>query len=461
MPYIKDVFENNPKIPDRNLEDAVLAARRAKIDAVIVLDDDPTGTQTVHDIPVLTEWSRESVLEQFNSGTELFYILTNSRSLTEKNAVELTNEIGSNIKAAASENNTRFWVISRSDSTLRGHYPAEVQALQQSLALNGVEFIIPCFFEGGRYTVKDIHYVRQGDQLIPAAETPYAKDAVFGYNHSNLRFWIEEKTNGLVDQSLVQSISLEDLREQSLEKLTTKISKFRPGDHCVVNATCYEDLNAFCLALLSSGISPLFRTAASLVAALGCLGKKDLLKGEEIVNGKGGLIVVGSYVSTTTEQLNHLLQNNDRLMPIELEVNKILGADDSSFVNSIIEQIEVNLQGDNSIVLYTSRKLITGTSEQENQDIAHKVSSTLTKIVSELKTRPGFLITKGGITSSDLATKALGVKKALVVGQIIEGVPVWKLGGESKFPGMHQIIFPGNVGDSSALTEVFNLLTRS
>ena len=112
-------------------------------------------------------------MNEFETGTRLFYILTNSRSLTESEAIQMTRKIGQNIKAAASVNNTRFWVISHSDSTLRGHYPAEVLALEDLLGyIHGVQFIVPCFFEGGRYTINDIHYVKQGEELIPAAETP-------------------------------------------------------------------------------------------------------------------------------------------------------------------------------------------------------------------------------------------------------------------------------------------------
>jgi uncharacterized protein YgbK (DUF1537 family) len=62
------------------------------------------------------------------------------------------------------------------------------------------------------------------------------------------------------------------------------------------------------------------------------------------------------------------------------------------------------------------------------------------------------LIAKGGITSSDIATKSLKVKLAMVAGSILPGVPVWKLGEESLFPGMHYVIFPGNVGGDDALS---------
>ena len=46
---------------------------------VFVLDDDPTGTQTVQYVPVLTEWSRDTLIEVFSEPDLVTYILTNSR----------------------------------------------------------------------------------------------------------------------------------------------------------------------------------------------------------------------------------------------------------------------------------------------------------------------------------------------------------------------------------------------
>jgi uncharacterized protein YgbK (DUF1537 family) len=97
------------------------------------LEDDPTGTQTVSDIPVLTSWETEIIIEEFQKQSPLFFILTNSRSLTAEEANSLAYSIGENIKQASEKIGTRYWVISRSDRTLRGHYPSEVNALEKGL----------------------------------------------------------------------------------------------------------------------------------------------------------------------------------------------------------------------------------------------------------------------------------------------------------------------------------------
>ena len=95
---------------------------------------------------------------------------------------------------------------------------------------------------------------------------------------------------------------------------------------------------------------------------------------------------------------------------------------------------------------------------EKNLAASVKISNALTSIVKNLNVHPKFLIAKGGITSSDVGTKGLGVKKALVLGQVAAGVPVWKIGAESKFPGMSYIIFPGNVGDVDTLKKIVEML---
>jgi uncharacterized protein YgbK (DUF1537 family) len=64
------------------------------------------------------------------------------------------------------------------------------------------------------------------------------------------------------------------------------------------------------------------------------------------------------------------------------------------------------------------------------------------------------MVAKGGITSSDLASKGLMAERATVLGAVIPGVPVWKMDIKSRFPGILYVVFPGNVGNHTALLEV-------
>ena len=182
---------------------------------IVVLDDDPTGTQTVYDVPVLTDWSVELIAQEFANQEPLLFLLTNSRSLPEQQAETVANEIGSVLVRASEATGRDFEIVSRSDSTLRGHYPSEVNAIARATGQeNCPQFLIPFFLEGNRLTINDIHYVVENDQMTPAALTPFAQDSAFGYQSSNLKQWVQEKTGGNITAEQVRSISIEQLRSK-------------------------------------------------------------------------------------------------------------------------------------------------------------------------------------------------------------------------------------------------------
>ena len=452
----KDLLSSLPKSLEDTFSSQIQASKSGYIDAIIVLDDDPTGTQTVYDVPVLTSWEPSIIARELDNGTPLFYILTNSRSLTEGEAEALGETIGRYIRQATESTEKKCLVISRSDSTLRGHYPAEVTALEKGLGLaQSIHLIIPAFFEGGRYTIGDIHYVKEGENLIPAAQTPFAQDKVFGYQHSNLVDWVVEKTTGAIAKENVRSISIDSIRQKSTEALTNFLNELEGGEACIVNAVDYSDLKKVAWSVLQSTQPLILRTAASFVAALDAKPPKELLTAKDlgITAQKGSLIVVGSYVPKTTIQLAHF-QKTTTLYSIEIDVEKLLVKaeyDSSAMAKSIDELL---LQGQ-SVLLYTSRKLISTDSAKKNLAIGNTVSTFLTDTVGKITVQPAFIIAKGGITSSDVATRSLAIKRAIVQGQVIPGVPVWKADEESKFPNLPYIIFPGNVGAEDAPTSAF------
>ncbi|MBQ5543288.1 MAG: hypothetical protein IIU06_09530, partial [Erysipelotrichales bacterium] len=201
----------------------------------IVLDDDPTGTQTVHGVPVYTGWSVPLLCEALKAPGNLFFLLTNSRGLTETETAALHREITQNVLAASGETGVKYLYISRSDSTLRGHFPLETDLLAEGLRgdyghTDGV-ILYPFFPEGGRYTVGNIHYVRYGDDLVPASETEFAKDVTFGYKSSDLREYAEEKTGGKVKAEDVLCVSLEDGNADLFRSIRSILRLNRPGPH--------------------------------------------------------------------------------------------------------------------------------------------------------------------------------------------------------------------------------------
>ena len=380
--------------------------------------------------------------------------------MTADEAASVNCEIAASLLAAREATGRDYTVISRSDSTLRGHYPVETDVLAEALEdAEAVCLIIPFFLEGGRWTIDDTHYVVEGDQWTLAAETPFAKDAVFGFRNSHLPKWVEEKTGGKCLASNVGSIDLPTIR-RGPEAVAEQLATFAPGSVGVVNALTMSDMEVVVAAILDAeaqGQRFLYRTAASFVRARAGLPKKPLLEGEELVSAggqTGGLVVVGSYVPKTTQQLDVLLDSKV-LTPVEIDVAALL---EGESLDALFAELNESLGRGESCVVYTSRKLITGESDAENLSIGQKVSQMLVNLVKQLPQAPRYLVAKGGITSSDLATKALGMRRAIVRGQILPGIAVWQPDAKTLFPGLPYVVFPGNVGSETALLEAVRKL---
>ena len=432
---------------------------------VVVLDDDPTGTQTVHGVPVLTEWSQQSLQAELQSDLPAFYILTNSRSLPPDQARQINAEIGRNLRGAADAAGKPVAVVSRSDSTLRGHFPAEMEALDEALGQFFDGWILcPFFQEGGRYTIGNVHYVREADRLVPAGQTEFARDPAFGYRSSNLSRWVEEKTAGIIRAGDTITVSLEDIRRggpRRVEEILLAVSDRRV---CVIDAAEYRDLEVFVLGLLAAeakGKAFLYRTAASFVRVRAGIPTAALLTASQLgLTGKqGGLILVGSHVPRTTQQLDVLLQARPAVIREEVNVRLLLdrSARDPE-CKRVAAVIDEALRSGKDAVAYTSRKQLAAADAAASLDAARMISQGLVSILRQIRTRPRYLLAKGGITASDAATAGLNLKRAMVAGQIIAGVPVWQTGGESRHPAMPLIVFPGNVGNEKSLLEVVEKL---
>ncbi len=453
-----EVLKSLPPEWPEDLAPAIRAEFGAAGRKLVVLDDDPTGTQTVHGIPVLTEWSVPQLTSELLDPSPACYILTNSRSLTAPAARALAGLVARNLRQAAASAGRAFRVLSRSDSTLRGHFPEETDAIAEGLGETAdALLLVPFFLEGGRFTIGNIHYVLEGGFLVPAGETEFARDPAFGYKASDLREWVEEKTRGRVRAGEVQSLGLEDIRAGGPERVFERLSAAPRPAVWIVNAAAASDLQVVALGLLRAeraGLKAMCRTAASFVSACSGMPPTALLQPEDFPRDPaGGLVVVGSFVPRTTRQLTELLDGGG-LQSLELNVAALL---DLGRRESIIDRAACfasqGIERGRDTVLYTSRELIAGCATEQSLEIHRAVSTALCSIVRGVRSRPRFLVAKGGITASDLATEALGVKRAMVLGQIYPGVPVWRLGPESRYPGLPYVVFPGNVGTPLALAE--------
>lgn len=440
--------------------DAVLKASGRKI---VILDDDVMGTQSVHDIAVLMDWSVGALRTELEADSRAFFVVTNARTMPESQAQAVNSFITRNLCEAAQQAGVEFLVVSRLDSTLRGHFPEEMQAIESGLPRKPDGWIVaPLFLEGGRYTINDIQYVLDGEWLTPVGETEFALDPAFAFTSSTLQSWVEEKTAGRVPADSVVSISIGDLRLGGPERVAEMLSALPMSGVCVVNGANNRDMEVFVQGLLNveaTGQRFLFRAAASFIKALLGQSERPLLTHAEMgMDGNGGtLIVVGSHVPRTTQQLNHLLANTDAV-GIEANVTRLLSDETrQSEIDRAACASEDAIRTGSNAVLYTSRDLVEGHSRDHSLAIGHQVSQAMSEVVAGVQVRPRCIIIKGGATSYAVATKALNVQRAWSPGQAAPGVPAWILGEETLHPGMPCVIFPGNVGNEYALT---NLVTR-
>lgn len=434
---------------------------------LVVLDDDPTGVQTVHDVSVYTDWEEESIRKGFEEKEAMFFILTNSRSFSVEETTKVHQDIAARVAKVARELGQDFMIISRGDSTLRGHYPLETQLLADGLTKNeGVvidgEIICPFFPEGGRYTMDNIHYVKEQDNLVPAGMTEFARDKTFGYKSSDLTEYVEEKTEGKYHKEDCITISLDELNALDVQGIKDKLMSAQNMAKIIVNAVSYADLKVFCAALvlaMKAGRHYMARTAAAFTKVMGRISDQPLLGRAQLEGDtkNGGIVLIGSHVKKTTDQLNCLKELDGQADFMEFQVNTVFEENGlEKEVERTVKAAEEKILSGRTVVIYTSRQLLApeNMTPEEKLQISVKISNAVTSIIGKLSVKPKFIIAKGGITSSDVGTKALRVKKARVMGQVKKGIPVWMTGEESKFPGMPYIIFPGNVGEVSTLKEI-------
>ena len=409
---------------------------------IVVLDDEPSGTQTVFDIPVITDLTPTTIKDAIDEAPPVLFLLTNSRTLNEEQTTELHQNLGETLK----EFHNDVIIISRSDSNLRGHFPLETNTLRKALEIpEAPTLFIPFFADGGCLTLNDTHYIVEGDNATPVHLTSFAKDRAFPFSHSYLPNYLAEKSQDPLD---VQSLALSDLRSGDIP---SKLAELPDGSTCIVNATSLKDLNVLSLALLKSDRRFIIRSASSFVQSLAGIPSRPPLEPWQLQdlepNQNGGLIIIGSETPETNDQLNHLLKNAPALTAIKLSIPDIIN---STFnLKSTIADVQTAMTSGQNVVLFTSRRIF---DDKEDLKITHRISQALIDIVQGIRERPSFHVAEGAITSFRIATDALGVKKAQVLGQIIPGVPVWTIGNETLHPGLAYVIFPSNLGGADALT---------
>jgi len=429
---------------------------------IVVLDDDPTGIQTVHGCMLITDWRASNIRQAFDHKSPVFYILTNTRSMNRPEAVDIITEATRLVIEVNKQYNYKLIFISRSDSTLRGHFPDEPEAIIKVLQLSDRSteypvFFIPSFFEAGRMTVSGIHYMKQRSKLIPVSETEFAGDSVFGYKNSELSDYIVEKSDGKIKKEEIAHIGLDLLKKDKIDELKAFIKLNKDKRYIYSDSKDYSNLECLSEVLLelsANSDNPIvLRTSSSMPKSIAGIDDAEFIKKEDLKMGKGcGLIIVGSHVKKSTSQLEKLLKNKS-ITGIEVNVNSIINWPDP-YMAEILMRIGFAERKGLTPVIYTSRDELKLPDTDQRLDIGKKISLFLVNIVKHIKYTPTFIIAKGGITSNDIMTKALGIKTAIVAGQVVPGVPVIIASGNERFSGIPYIIFPGNVGNDNTLYDV-------
>ena len=452
--------EEAPALQARSELRSALADSGVKI---AVIDDDPTGTQTVRDVPVALSCEQPELEWAMRAADPLFCVLTNTRALAEPDAVAINRELGERLPVIGGDLGAEVRVISRSDSTLRGHFPAETAALAAGLGAAGepidAVLLCPAYPEAGRVTKNDTHYLCRDGRMVPVAETEFARDPAFGYRSSDLRAWIGERAG---ERSAIASLGLADIRESSPDQLAALLAERAAGaEYVIANALEPSDLERIALAVdlaESGGLRLIYRTGPSFLGARAGRRTPAPLHSEEIAMPDArGLLVVGSYTELSTAQLQEA-ETRHELGSVMLDVDRVLRDDDSrqQAVQEAVAALRAELdRGDAALV--TSRASAHRSAGAESLEVGARIAATLVDVVAATlgETRVDWLIAKGGITSHDLAVKALSARRAIVLGQLLPGqVSVWELGEDALLPGLRYVVFPGNVGDRQALAEV-------
>jgi uncharacterized protein YgbK (DUF1537 family) len=449
------------------IDSAEVDAARSPDLVFVVLDDDPTGTQSVAGLPVLTRWAPDDLDWALAQGAPAVYVLTNSRSLGPEDAAARNREVVAVSIAAAERAGLRVSFVSRSDSTLRGHFPLETDVLAEAASLAGARphlvVLVPAFPDAGRITVDSVHYWVVDGEATPVGETAFAADATFGYRSSNLREWVEEKTGGRVERDQVAALTLDIIRSGT-DAVVTFLRELPTGTVVAVDAVDEHDMRQVALALHAldrEGVTSLLRIGPPYLRAHIGQEVAEPVTADRIdfAHERGGLVVVGSHVPLTTAQLAALRADRPETVTVELDVRALIDERRAAHLTAQADAVARSIEH-GTVIVHTSRELVTGRDGAESLEISRRVSAGLVELVARVLAiaPPRFVIAKGGITSSDIASEALQIRRAEVIGPMLPGiVSLWqpKVGPAVGIP---YVVFAGNVGETSSLALVVRTL---
>lgn len=399
---------------------------------VVVIDDDPTGTQAVADLPVLLRPGSAALGEFFAGPYRSVFVISNSRALDRTAAVSLVSRIVREVRVAARRAGAGDpAILLRGDSTLRGHVFAETDAVDPALPV----LFVPAFLAGGRVTVDGVHHLRVGSgSLVPVVDTEFARDPVFGYRSRHLADWTREVGGA---HRIPIPVSASALRREGPDLVADALCGAGAGTVVLPDVATEADLTAVVAGLVRAerrGARVVVRCAASFAEVrTGATGRPV----DRIAARSPGRVLVacGSFTDAATRQIAALggLARRRREIP------------DNGEVDSVVQRLAADLDRYGRALVTTPRTYQPGVSDA--------LMDGLVSVVRRLRDRVDLVIAKGGITSARLARDALGVDSGYVVGQPEPGVVLWRLPGP-----MPYVVVPGNVGTDQTLARLLSMV---
>ena len=446
---------------------------------IIIFDDDPTGSQTVHSCPLLLRWDQQTLTNGINDPSPLLFLLANTRSLLPELAAKRIREMSKSIREALISEGVflkDILFVSRGDSTLRGHGVLEPKIINEQLGPFDATFHVPAFFEGGRTTLNGVHLLNGS----PVHTTPFAKDKTFGYSTSHLDLWLEEKSQGFIQANDVKRLSISMLdaavdSKMGMTRLIDWLLELTDNQFVVVDAQAHAQLAALGKAVrnLIGKKRFLFRSAASLINGLANLPPqpfcREQLSSLRLRNKSGrfktGLVTVGSHVPLADQQLEVLLGQSS-CEGIELEVKKIEGlfASKSPQQKLLMLQEELFpkfkdlLVSGKTPVLFSSRGELQFSTTMERIKFGNFLAEVMANLVGTISSELGYVISKGGITSHALMEIGLKLDLVHLKGQLMPGLSVVSSADNSLEEGLPIVTFPGNLGEKDSLLNAWKLM---
>jgi uncharacterized protein YgbK (DUF1537 family) len=415
----------------------------------VVLDDDPTGVQTLAGIHVLLAWDEGDVLAALGDRPSV-HLVTNARALAPERARAVTASAARAALAGAPDAR----VVLRGDSTLRGHLLEEVEAVASVVTPDRVPLLllVPALPSAGRVTVAGVHLIERDGRFMPLHETEYASDGVFSYRSARLLEWAEERSGGLFRAGDGRELKLDDLRAGGPAAVMGLLEELEAAGRPAVlapDAVTEADLELIAEGYrraVEAGTDSLVRCAPAFAGVLAGTTATELVSAPETRDGV--LVVCGSYLPASTAQLRVLVDERPASL-VEIDPSVLASPHPGSEVSRAASAASERIRGGRLAVVSTSRLRPLGT---ETLDAGERIAAGIAAVAGAIEPRPSVVVAKGGITSCVTLRDGLGVAAAEVVGPVLPGVSRWRAGD------LDYLVVPGNVGDDRLLADIVALV---